>query len=65
MSLRGSPPVELSRSEENVIKRCSKRKLFIFLRRHRHEIFDEEMQTALASMSPCSRRPPCSGFVGE
>ena len=56
MPLRWSPPVELSRSEELVIKRCTKRKLFIFLRRHRHEIFDDEMQAALASAYDERRR---------
>lgn len=56
MPLHWSPPVVLSMSEEMVIKRCSKRKLFVFLRRHRHEIFDEEMQEALASAYEVRRR---------
>ena len=49
MPLRWSPPIATSKSEELVIKRCSKRKLFIFLRRHRHEIFDDEMQEKLGA----------------
>ncbi len=35
------PPIELSQQEEQIVKRIRKAKLFIFLRLHRHELFDE------------------------
>ncbi len=44
------PPVELSEQEEQIVKRIRKAKLFVFLRRHRHELFDEALQQELASL---------------
>ena len=41
------PPVELSRGEAFIIKRCQGRRVFVFLRELRHQIFDEEMQQKL------------------
>lgn len=44
------PPVELSQKEEKIAKKIKKAKLFIFLREHRHELFDEGFQEELASL---------------
>ena len=45
-----NPPKELSASEQNVAKRIRRAKLFLFLRNIRHQLFDEEFQTELASL---------------
>ncbi len=42
------PPVECSRLEREVIKRIKRAKLFVWLREHRHELFDEALQHQLA-----------------
>jgi lambda repressor-like predicted transcriptional regulator len=42
------PPVELSAAEQAIVKRIRRAKLFIFLRRNRHVIFDEALQKAMA-----------------
>ena len=42
------PPVEPSRLEQEVIKRIKRAKLFVWLREHRHELFDEAFQAELA-----------------
>lgn len=48
---RWSPRRELSRREEFLMKRLTRtRKLFAFLREHRHEVFDESLQADLESM---------------
>ena len=48
---RWKPPVELSRREELILKRMARvRTLMPFLRRHRHELFDDAFQTELESM---------------
>ena len=48
---RWNPPVELSRREGLIMKRLNRtRKLFAFLRTHRHEIFDETFQVELETM---------------
>ncbi len=39
-----SPPAETSPAEQAVIKAVRRAKLFVFLRLHRHELFDEEFQ---------------------
>jgi hypothetical protein len=45
------PKQELSEQEERIIERMMRSgKLFAFLRRHRHELFDEAFQEELASM---------------
>jgi hypothetical protein len=40
--------VECSRLEREVIKRIKRAKLFVWLREHRHELFDEDLQQELA-----------------
>src|SRR5512141_1638640 len=48
---RWYPKREATRQEQFILKRLeTKRKLFGFLRRHRHEIFDDEFQAELESM---------------
>ena len=42
------PPVEPSPAEQAVIKAVRRAKLFVFLREHRHELFDERLQAELA-----------------
>lgn len=50
------PSIELSRAEQFIVKRCGKRKVFVFLRELRHRVFDEEMQSRLAeAYSPVER----------
>jgi hypothetical protein len=44
-----NPPKELTRREQRMLKRRTK-KLFGFLREHRHELFDDAFQKELASM---------------
>lgn len=41
------PPIEPTSDEQVVIKLIKRAKLFVFLREHRHEIFDEEFQEEL------------------
>lgn len=43
-----TPPVDLSRGEKFIVKRCEKRRVFVFLRELRHRIFDDDMQRRLA-----------------
>jgi hypothetical protein len=43
------PPVEPSPAERMVIKAVRRAKLFVFLRQHRHELFDEQFQAELAA----------------
>src|SRR5438874_1459042 len=54
------PPIELSATEQMIIKRIRRGKLFVFLRQHRHEVFDEAFQQELASLYQESQRgqPP-------
>lgn len=42
------PPVELSPSEQEIVKRIRRARFFVFLRGHRHEIFSDEFQTELS-----------------
>jgi hypothetical protein len=44
------PPVEPSPAEQAVMKAVRRAKLFVFLRQHRHELFDEALQAELAQM---------------
>src|SRR6202165_2630818 len=44
------PPVALSAQEEQIVKRVRKAKLFVFLRQHRHELFNEAFQQELANL---------------
>lgn len=59
-----TPSIELSKREEALLKRFKKRPLFAFLRRHRHRLFDEAFQLALAAIYPddtgSGGRPPVS-----
>jgi hypothetical protein len=54
------PPVACSRLEREVIKRIKRAKLFVWLREHRHELFDEGLQAELAAMYADKRvgQPP-------
>ena len=54
------PPIELSSSEQAIMKRIKRAKLFIFLREHRHELFTEAFQQELATLYQASTRgqPP-------
>jgi hypothetical protein len=48
---RWNPKAELSRQEQILIKRATRtKKLFVFLREHRHELFDDGFQAELESM---------------
>ncbi len=54
------PPVEASSLEQTIITRIKRAKLFVFLRHHRHEIFDDAFQEELAALYTSSPRgqPP-------
>jgi hypothetical protein len=54
------PPIDLSPSEQAISKRIKRAKLFIFLREHRHELFDAAFQQELAALYQPSQRgqPP-------
>jgi transposase len=53
------PPVMLAQQEEHVVTKIRKAKLFVFLRHHRHELFDEAFQEELASLyRPVERGHP-------
>ena len=60
MSMVWEPVVELSKVEQFVVKHCKIRPLFVYLRAHRHEIFDEAMQAKLIAAYGVRRRgePP-------
>ena len=50
-SMRWHPSTTLTRQEQFLMKRLTRtRKLFNFLRTHRHELFDDEFQAELESM---------------
>src|SRR5258708_32354153 len=53
------PPVESSSCEQTIIRRIKRAKLFVFLRHHRHELFDDAFQEELATLyAPSSRGQP-------
>jgi len=54
------PPIALSAQEEQIVTRIRRAKLFVFLRKHRHVLFDEAFQRELASLYDDSvrGRPP-------
>ncbi len=54
------PPVEPSCAEQTIITRIKRAKLFVFLRHHRHELFDDAFQEELAALYAPSLRghPP-------
>src|SRR5213082_872715 len=54
------PPVDPSVAEQAIIKRIRRAKLFVFLRHHRHELFDQTFQGELAKLyqdSPLGQPP--------
>jgi transposase-like protein DUF772 len=54
------PPIELSTQEEQILGRIRRAKLFVFLRKFRHELFDESFQQELVTLYRPSERghPP-------
>lgn len=44
------PPIELSSSEQKIMLRIKRAKLFMFLRYHRHTLFDDPFQDELAGL---------------
>ena len=56
------PSVELSSIEQTIITRIKRVKLFVFLRFHRHELFDDAFQEELVTLYAPSLRghPPLS-----
>ena len=50
------PPIELSATEQAIIKRIRRARLFVFLRQHRHEVFDEAFQHCLIVRVQCYQR---------
>jgi hypothetical protein len=53
------PPVEPSCVEQTIIQRIRRAKLFVFLRHHRHELFDGAFQEELAMLyAPSLRGQP-------
>jgi hypothetical protein len=56
MALRWSPPIEPSVEENRILARCKKARLYVFLREHRHELFDESFEQELVAMYPERRR---------
>lgn len=45
-----APPIELSEAEAKIMAKIRKAKLFIWLRKNRHLLFDEEFQQELAKI---------------
>jgi hypothetical protein len=56
------PAVELSETERTIVKQIRRAKLFVWLREHRHELFDEEFQAELSGAYPegSMGQPPVS-----
>ena len=54
------PPIEPSPTEQTIIKRIRRAKLFVFLREQRHEIFNPAFQEELSGLYRDSKRgqPP-------
>ncbi len=64
------PPVDPSPTEQPIMKRIKRAKLFVFLREHRHELFDEPLQQELATLYQASKRgqppiPPAQLALGD
>jgi len=54
------PPIELSPTEQSIVKRIKRAKLFTFLRECRHELFDQSFQQELSKLyadSVCGHPP--------
>ncbi len=64
---RWTPATRITRQEEAILKRCrKKRKLFAFLREHRHRLFDATMQAELEEMyrdSGAGKKPICPAVM--
>ena len=64
---RWTPPSEVSKQEAHILKRCQKnRRLFAFLREHRHELFDDDCQSELEAMyrnSGAGKEPLCPALM--
>jgi len=58
--VRWEPPIELSAIERTIFKRNRREKLFVIMREHRREVFDDTFQEALASLYQDSPRGNCS-----
>lgn len=53
------PPVDLLPLEQPIITRIKRANLFVFLRYHRHELFNDTFQEELATLyAPSSRGQP-------
>src|SRR6185503_8843675 len=54
------PPVPLSPEEARIVRRIRRAKLFVWLREHRHELFDAAFQEELAALYKASAQgqPP-------
>src|SRR6266567_2324882 len=54
------PPLDLSPFDHSIIKRIKRAKLFVFLRQHRHTLFDAAFQDDLATsyQDAPQRQPP-------
>ncbi|GHO85710.1 hypothetical protein KSZ_37160 [Dictyobacter formicarum] len=50
------PPIALSTQEEQIVTRIRRAKLFVFLRKHQHVLFDEAFQRELANLYDDSLR---------
>lgn len=64
---RWDPPKAITKQEAFILSRCRKtRKLFAFLREHRHALFDAAMQQELEAMyrgTGAGREPICPGLM--
>ena len=58
------PPAEPSPAEQAVIKAVRRARLFVFLREHRHELFDEQFQAELAESLCGQPDGPAAGAAG-
>ena len=47
---RWLPPVALTDQETRIVRRIRRAKLFVWLREHRHEVFDAAFQEELAAL---------------
>lgn len=56
MPERWTPPVETTPAEDKLLKLLKKQKLWVFLRRHRHELIDDEVREKLGQMYASSGR---------
>src|SRR5229473_8388142 len=58
--IRWQPPIDQSRTEQTIMKRIKRAKLFVFLRVHRHELFNAAFQEELSGLYRESKRgqPP-------